>query len=85
MKNRNIILAFLLGIFVTVSIAATTTDLMTVKPATPKQTVVLSIHPEIVPEATKGFLKKGYVISKVSCTGTNYYSALLCIVVLEKY
>jgi hypothetical protein len=80
MKNN--ILTFLLGIFVTISIATTVpnTGLFTVKPATPKATIVVSGWgtPELN-NNIKPYLKAGYVVKNLSAgDGAR-------IVVMEKY
>ena len=73
MKNN--ILTFLLGIFVTISIAATVpnTGLLTVKPAKPIDTVIISFQ-----DNYKVYIKAGYIVKTLS-GDSGYY------VVLEKY
>ena len=82
MKNN--ILIFLLGIFVTISIAATVpnTGLLTVKPATPKS--VISFYgyrasPESVVDKINKYSKYGYVVKEM--VGSDY----TYIIVMEKY
>ena len=75
------ILTFLLGVFVTISIAATTTDLMTVKPATPKSVVIIECRSSYVNEYAKPYIKQGYQVEYVA--GAYYdYDGLL---ILRKY
>lgn len=71
-------LTFLLGIFVAISFAATTSNLLTVKPATPKSTVYLEHTSK---STVDKWLSKGYII-KIVAKGDEYYYAT---VVLEKY
>lgn len=82
MKNN--ILIFLLGIFVTISIAATipNTGLLTVKPATPKS--VISFYgyrasPEEVVNKINKYSKYGYVVKEMVGSDYSY------IIVMEKY
>jgi len=77
---KNSILIFLLGVFVTISIAATSTSLMTVKPAVPKATIAISgwstseLNTNIKP-----YLKVGYIVKNISAgDGAR-------IVIMEKY
>lgn len=72
---KNSILLFLLGIFVTISIAATVpnTGLLTVKPAKPIDTVIISSQ-----DNYKVYIKAGYIVKTLSAD-SGYY------VVLEKY
>jgi hypothetical protein len=60
---KNSILTFLLGIFVTISIAATVpnTGILTIKPATPKYTVTTEDFREI-----PKWVSKGYQVQHVS-------------------
>ena len=67
MKNN--ILIFLLGIFVTISIAATVpnTELLTIKPAIPKATIVVSgWATSELNNNMKPYLKAGYVVKNLS-------------------
>jgi hypothetical protein len=75
---KNTILPFLLGIFITISFAATTTNLLTVKPATPKSTVFIRARNV---DEVKPYLRQGYII-KIVAKGDEWES---CHVVLEKY
>lgn len=72
---KNSILVFLLGIFVTISIAATipNTGLLTVKPAKPIDTVIISSL-----DNYKIYIRAGYIVKTLS-SDSGYY------VVLEKY
>ena len=82
MKNN--ILTFLLGIFVTISIAATVpnTGILTIKPVTPKS--VISFYgyrasPEEVVNKINKYSKYGYVVKEM--VGSDY----TYIIVMEKY
>ncbi len=80
MKN---ILYFLLGIFLVVltsaSTAVVTANVMTIKPATPKATIIFyEYNPNLVPGRARPYLKQGYVLKSV-------YGDRFKIVVLEKY
>lgn len=77
MKNN--ILPFLLGIFVAISFAATTTNLLTVKPATPKSVVVYDGDSSGRKEFIYRYVKKGYIVKTV-----NQISGY-GIIVMEKY
>ena len=80
MKNN--ILIFLLGIFVTISIAATVpnTGLFTIKPATPKSVVVETFY---MPSQAKFFIKQkireGYIYKSA------YAESSYWLIVMEKY
>lgn len=77
---KNTILSFLLGIFVAISFAATTTNLLTVKPAQPKATVVVSGWATSELNANmKPYIQKGYIVKNMSAG-----DGARC-VVLEKY
>ena len=81
---KNSILLFLLGIFVTISIAATVhnTELFTIKPATPKVIVTVEVRSKNVQFYVSKYHKLGYVI-KDFYPGAYYdYDGLL---ILEKY
>ena len=82
MKNN--ILTFLLGIFVTISIAATipNTGILTIKPVTPKS--IISFYgyrasPEEVVNKINKYSKCGYVVKEM--VGSDY----TYIIVMEKY
>lgn len=78
---KNSILIFLLGIFVTISIAATTIDsFITTKPALPKSVVVKSLYEYDIAEFTSKYIKQGYIIKSCNGAGHSHY-----IVILEKY
>ena len=84
MKNN--ILTFLLGIFVTISIAATVpnTGLLTVKPAVPKLIFAKSYsYDEHLQRDNdfKYYFKKGYVLKYYHTEGYNSLATL----VMEKY
>ncbi len=72
MKNN--FLPFLLGIFVALSFAATTPNLLTVRPAKPKSTVRVTSF-----EDAKLYIKNGYIIK--SAGGGDYHQ----FIILEKY
>lgn len=72
MKNN--ILAFLLGGFVFISFAMSTTNLMTVKPAIPKSTVFINDRTVV-----KDYIRAGYVVKTVG--GGDYHR----VYVMEKY
>ena len=80
MKNN--ILIFLLGVFVTISIAATVpnTGLLTIKPATPKATIIVDgWNTEKLNNNMKPYLKAGYIVKNLSAgDGAR-------VVVMEKY
>ena len=73
---KNSILLFLLGVFVTISIAATipNTGLLTVKPAKPLNTVLISSGDNF-----QSYIKAGYIVKTISAVNGGYY------VILEKY
>jgi hypothetical protein len=75
MKNTII---FLLGFFVAISIAATTTDLVTFKPASPKSTV--SYFGRMPSAFTQKYAKMGYQVK--SSAGSGYGDVY---VVMVKY
>ncbi len=66
MKNNNL-LFFLLGVILAISVAATTTDLMTIKPAQPTSTVVEFEYSE---GGVKAFISKysaqGYQVHAIA-------------------
>ena len=77
MKNN--ILIFLLGVFVTISIAATVpnTGLLTVKPAKPRSTLVLYNRDYM---NWKNYIYQGYQVKSASAGTDGGY-----IIVMEKY
>lgn len=76
---KNSILLFLLGIFVTISIAATIPNTgMTVKPATPKSTIILNSRNY---SEWGDWVRKGYQVKCIT-NGGNYNHVYI---VLEKY
>ena len=82
MKNN--ILIFLLGVFVTISIAATipNTGLITFKPATPKSVIVLQSSLGTMDDTQSRILsctKQGYIVR--STVGVNSKS----FIIMEKY
>ena len=81
---KNSILLFLLGIFVTISIAATipNTGLLTIKPATPKSVISFyeyRAYPESVVDKINKYSKNGYIVKEMVGSDYNY------IIVMEKY
>ena len=81
---KNSILLFLLGIFVTISIAATipNTGLLTIKPATPKSVISFygyRAHPEPVVDKINKYSKHGYIVKEIISSNYTY------IIVMEKY
>lgn len=74
------LLIFLLGIFVAISFAATTSNLLTVKPARPVNTIIVSgWNTSELNENIKPYLKAGYIVKNLSAgDGAR-------VVVLEKY
>lgn len=83
---KNTILSFLLGIFVTVSIAATTNNLMTVKPAVPKETVCF-VSSDMIEIKSKilDYSARGYVVKAMQSNSSRYVEIYNYIVVMEKY
>ena len=83
-QTKVFFLIFLLGIFVTISIAATTsnTELFTIKPAIPKAIVTVEVRSENVQFYVSKYHKLGYVI-KDFYPGAYYDNDGLLI--LEKY
>lgn len=78
------ILIFLLGIFVTISIASTTaisTSLITIKPITPKSTIVLFGYLSDLQKPVGIYINKGYIIKLIGNDGNTSRG----MVVLEKY
>ncbi len=80
-------LIFCLGISVAISIAATTTNLMTVKPATPVSVIVERIDDTrdmlYSTERIKKYVRDGYILkSQNSVYNTR---TILTVIVLEKY
>jgi hypothetical protein len=67
---KNSILTFLLGIFVAISFAATTQNLMVFRPATPKSTI--SYTGENPSEFTTKYAKMGYQVSSSASCGYYY-------------
>ena len=81
---KNSILLFLLGIFVTISIAATVpnTGLLTVTPATPKSTIVLQSSWGTTDATQKDILnyaKQGYIVRSTVSIDTR------ALIIMEKY
>lgn len=87
MKNN--LLSFLLGGFIFVSIGAgTVVSVMTIKPATPKSTVIFySDNPEETISKTNYYLRQGYVFKSSNSILNSKYreTEMETIVVMEKY
>lgn len=85
MKINNIILGFMLALFLIIGTSATTISVMTVKPAVPKSTIIKSftqmfkVH-NTVEQFTNFYVKKGYVIKSIISVDKGSM-----IVILEKY
>lgn len=78
---KSYIYAFLLGIAVTICFAATTTDLLTIKPAKPISTIAVSgVHWKVT-EKVNELSKQGYQVHSVTATTT----ANEMVVIMEKY
>lgn len=79
------ILPFLLGIFVAISFAATTSNLLTVKPATPKSVIVIGGNddPYEVETEIRRYVREGYIV-KTACVSSRHYDAY-SLIVMEKY
>ena len=84
---KNSILIFLLGVFVTISIAATTpnTGLFTVRPATPKQTISFTTNYQSVSNQINNLVKKGFIVKFISGITDRYEGQNFVTVVMEKY
>ncbi len=86
MKNQ--ILTFLLGVFVTISVAFTTTNLMTVKPEKPTHVVIQTYNEDRdIVSNMRNFIRikvsEGYILKSISMTPDIPFSQ--GIVVMEKY
>lgn len=79
---KNSILLFLLGVFVTISVAATVpnTGLLTVKPATPKSVFTIVCYNDEAVKYIKVMSQKGY--KYINFSGVNSSNGVL---VMEKY
>ena len=79
---KNSILLFLLGVFITISIAATVpnTGLLTVKPATPKSVFTIVCYNDEAVKYIKVMSQKGY--KYINFSGVNSSNGVL---VMEKY
>lgn len=84
MKN---ILYFILGIFLVVGISATTVEVMTVKPAIPKQVVVINTTAYDVKKEILKYHSQGYIVKSITCSYSNKYSRYdsVLFIVMEKY
>jgi len=82
MKN---LFYFINGVLFITLISATTVPIMTVKPVTPKTTVVFSddyTEDEFM-DKIKTYVKKGYIVKSIAGSGRQYTDTW--IVVMEKY
>lgn len=78
---KNPILIFSLGIFVTISIAATTVNnYTTIKPDLPKSIVCKELQIYEVSSFVSKYTKQGYIVK--SCNGAGHSNY---IVIMEKY
>lgn len=79
------LLYLLLGGFMAISIAATTTDLITTKPAKPISTIAFTCSYEYgrPDEQIMKYSKMGYITKSVSSAGDHYTKQAL--IVMEKY
>lgn len=80
MKNN--LLTFLLGGFVFVSLAASTTNLITIKPAMPKSVISVECRSESAVNIISKYTAKGYVFKSFTAGAYYDYDGLL---VMEKY
>ena len=81
---KQIAFTFLLGVFVTISIAATSinSELLTIKPATPKFTVAFEMDAGDVDVKINNYAKQGFVVQHVIPSGHTGYNTL---VIMVKY
>lgn len=84
-----ILLAFIAALLVIMITAATTVNVMTVKPALPKQVLVKYINSsgrydgnDGVADYIKSYVKKGYIVKSIA--GTSQYG-YHWIIIMEKY
>lgn len=77
---RNNILFFLLGIFITISVAATTSNLMMVQPAIPTSTVLKNCGTLNVAEYIDSMTSEGYQVKQMMYTENHRIWVLM-----EKY
>lgn len=83
--NKERLFSFMLGVIATVSIAATSTDFMTVRPAKPLSTIVYSCagpgcYSEDAEAYIKANIKLGYQVKCVVSGNSNSW-----LIVMEKY
>jgi len=79
MKN---LIYFIAGVLFITLISATTVSIMTVKPQTPKSTLVFMVNSHKAPELIKGYIKQGYIVKALSISD---YADFQALVVMEKY
>jgi hypothetical protein len=77
---RTNILFFLLGIFITISIAAATSNLMMVQPAIPVSTILKNCGTLNVTEFVESKTQEGYIVKQMIYTENNRIWVLM-----EKY
>ena len=80
---KQTIFTFLLGIFVTISIAAGTinSDLLTIKPAIPKSTICFKAYSEDIPEKILNYSRQGYQLQQAIGADQKYG----IVVIMVKY
>lgn len=76
---KNSILTFVLGIFVAISFAAASQNLMVFKPATPKSTI--SYNGEQPSEFTQKYARQGYQV--VTSAGSGYNGTYFFVVMVK--
>ena len=78
MKN---LFYFVLGLCLIILTSATTVSVMTIKPETPKSTVVeITRYKEDTKKFTSLYIKKGYVIKSANGDGSGNW-----LIIMEKY
>jgi len=81
---KNTLLGLLLGMFLILGTAASTVSIMTVKPQTPKSTIVKSFRSIYgLEEYVKQMVGEGYIVKSIAMSEDKYVSR--GVVVLEKY
>jgi len=85
---KNTLLGLLLGMFLILGTAASTVSIMTVKPQTPKSTIVKSFRAmygleKDIEKYVKQMVGEGYIVKSISMMDDEHTSK--GVVVLEKY
>jgi hypothetical protein len=85
---KNTLLGLLLGMFLILGTAASTVSIMTVKPQTPKSTIVKSFRSyygleQDIEKYVKQMVGEGYIVKSIAMSEDKYVSRGA--VVLEKY